>query len=199
MGWFDRHIILNTARQEPQKGQIHLLEALPSILERAPDALLVIAGRSGRSSQEMKRKVGELLVGPHVAFLGVRDDVPDLMVAADVFAFPSLFEGLGGALLEAMALELPIVAFDTPAVNEALADGSCGQLVPVGDTDQLATALLYELERTEQERGETVVRARRRFEEVYELQTCLAQMSNLYRDIELQLPLRRRTRLRLSQ
>lgn len=191
MDWDGRQIVLNVARQEPQKGQIHLIEALPSLLAEMPNALLVIVGRAGRSTAELQRRTDALSLTASVSFLDVRTDVPDLLVGADAFAFPSLFEGLGGALIEAMALGLPVVAFDTPAVNEVLEDGTCGRLIPPGDSAQLSRALLDLLSASDE--LATTSTARRRFDEVYELGACLQQMGTLYRDIERQLPLRRRS------
>ncbi|MDH5293467.1 MAG: glycosyltransferase family 4 protein, partial [Acidimicrobiia bacterium] len=99
----DAVMLLNVARQEPQKGQRYLLEAMPAILSRHPDAVAVFAGRDGNSSKLLRELVTRHDLADRVRFLGVRDDVPALLAAADVFVFPSLFEGLGVSLLEAMA------------------------------------------------------------------------------------------------
>ena len=72
---------------------------------------------------------------------GYREDVPDLLAAADVFVFPSIFEGLGGALIEAMALGLPIVASDLAAVREVVEEGRNAVLVPSSSPRALADAL----------------------------------------------------------
>jgi glycosyltransferase involved in cell wall biosynthesis len=73
--------------------------------------------------------------------LGHRSDVSDLLVAADVFVFPSLWEGLGGAVIEALALEVPIVASDLPALREVVIDGENGVLVNPGEVSDLAEAI----------------------------------------------------------
>jgi glycosyltransferase involved in cell wall biosynthesis len=72
--------------------------------------------------------------------LGHRYDVPELLAAADVFAFPSRYEGFGGALVEAMALGVPAVVSDIPALREVV-DGTAAILVPPGDPVALAAAL----------------------------------------------------------
>ena len=74
-------------------------------------------------------------------FLGVRDDVPALITRADVFVFPSLWEGQGNALLEAMAVGAPIVATDIPSTRETLTDGVDALLVPPADPPALAAAM----------------------------------------------------------
>lgn len=175
----DAPVLVNVARQEPQKGQLHLLEALPFILREFPDVVLLLVGREGSSTPELRRGVETLGLAPHVRALGVRRDVGDLLVAADVFVFPSLYEGLGGAVLEAMALGVPIVASSSPAVAEVLEDGRCGILVPPADAMALATGVLEVLAE-----GQTVSArvdaAHERFSRMYELGLCLARMRELY-------------------
>ncbi len=135
-------VVLNVARQEYQKGQRVLLEAARTVLARDPTALFVIAGRAGSASAELDRIAS---LNPHrdrIRFLGHRDDAPDLMAASDVFALSSLWEGLGCVVLEALALELPIVASDLPPVSEVLEAGRAGVLVPKNDAPALAQALV---------------------------------------------------------
>lgn len=134
-------LVLNVARQEYQKGQLHLLDAAAELRQVRPDVRWLIAGRRGNASQDLERRHRELALGDSVRFLGHRDDVPELMCAADAFVFPSLYEGLGGVLLEAMALDVPVVASDIPAVTEVLDGGRTGRLVTPGDRDQLAQAV----------------------------------------------------------
>jgi glycosyltransferase involved in cell wall biosynthesis len=76
-----------------------------------------------------------------VRFLGHRRDVPEILAAADVFAFPSLWEGLGCSVLEAMALGLPIVASDLEPIREVVEDGRCAVLVPPRTPGALASAI----------------------------------------------------------
>lgn len=135
----DTFVILNVARQEFQKGQRHLIEAFARVRQKHPSAILLIAGRTGNASATLREVAGAL--GDSVRFLGHRDDVPELMAAADVFALPSLWEGLGGVLIEAMALELAIVSSDLAPTREVLAEGTRGLLVPPGEPDALALAL----------------------------------------------------------
>jgi glycosyltransferase involved in cell wall biosynthesis len=201
LGWGERPVVLNVAREEPQKGQGFLIDALPTVLAEHPDALLVGVGRRGRSSHLLDARSAELGVAGSVQRLGVRTDVADLLVAADVFAFPSLYEGLGGAVVEAMGLGLPIVASDIPAVREALGSGG-GWLVPVRNAAALGAAIGRALE------GGSEVERRRRaardaFDRRFELERCLEGMAGFYRDVETQLgvgavPGRSRVRLRLS-
>ena len=82
------------------------------LLKKESNAVLLLVG-GGEGMSKMQEKVQELGVAEHVRFLGVRSDVADLMQAMDVFVFPSLYEGLGIALIEAQAAGLPCVVSDT--------------------------------------------------------------------------------------
>ena len=137
----DARIILNVGRHEPQKGQRYLIEAMAEIVASRPDAILLIVGREGNSTIELDRLISELGLSDTVRLLGPRDDVPALMRAADIFAFPSLFEGLGVALLEAMALGAPVVASDTPPVNQVCEHGRGGLLCEPANPDDLVRAI----------------------------------------------------------
>jgi glycosyltransferase involved in cell wall biosynthesis len=137
----DAEVVLNVARQDYQKGQKHLLEAAAVLSASRSRFLLLIAGRQGHASNELTELGERLSLGDRIRMLGNREDVPEILAAADVFAFPSLYEGLGGALIEAMALGLPIVASDLPAVREVVEDGRNALLVRPGSGADLAAAL----------------------------------------------------------
>lgn len=175
----DRPVIVNVARQEPQKGQRHLLDALPTVRKRHPGLVTLMVGREGRSSADLRERAHQLGVDDTLRWLGVRSDVPELLAAADVFAFPSLYEGLGGAVLEAMALRVPVVASNIPALREVLDDGRAGTLVPPANGQVLADAIDRGLTR-----GPAVAAAleaaERRFHEHYELATVAERMRCVY-------------------
>src|SRR5690606_5335714 len=87
-------VLVTVGRQEFQKGHRYLIEAMPKILERHPRTRLLIVGRRGAATSELERAVADFERADSVSFLGHRADVTDLMAAADLFVFPSLFEGL---------------------------------------------------------------------------------------------------------
>lgn len=174
----DSELILTVGRQEFQKGHIHLIEAYRRIVDTRPGAVLAIAGRPGAMSPQLKAKVEELGLVDKVLFLGHRDDVPDLLAAADVFVFPSLWEGLGGALIEALALEAPIVASDLEAVREVLGGESHGILVPPGDEAAIASAVIRVLEDPNRARNLTEG-SRRRYERCFTSHVSTERFSSL--------------------
>jgi glycosyltransferase involved in cell wall biosynthesis len=140
----DAVVMLNVARLSPQKGLHHAIDALPRILESHPSAhLLSVGGLDHRAwFDAVRRRSAERGVAAHVHFLGPRRDIPDLLRACDLFLFPSLFEGLGLALIEAMAAGSVCIASAVGPVAEIVRDGVDGLLVPAGDAAALATAVL---------------------------------------------------------
>jgi len=142
-------VILNVGRQEYQKGQQYLLRAIESVLRARPRAVLLIAGRKGHQSPLLDTLAERLSDGGRVRLLGHRDDVPNLLAAADLFVFPSLYEGLGGSLIEAMASGLPIVATRLPAIEEVVEEGRNALLVERKSIEPLAKAMTDLLESPE--------------------------------------------------
>jgi glycosyltransferase involved in cell wall biosynthesis len=136
----DAFLVGNVGRLAPQKGQRHLIRAMPLLLERVPRAHAVIAG-GGDLEDFLRDLAQEMGVAERVHVLGPRKDVPELMHAIDVFAMPSIWEGFGLVLLEAMAAGRPIVASRVATIPEVVVDGKTGLLVPAGDPLALAEAL----------------------------------------------------------
>lgn len=175
----DQHLIVNIARQEYQKGQADVLHAFQALLQRDPTARLVIAGRAGNATLELTALTTSLGLETSVTWLGHYDNVPELLAAADVFAFPSLYEGLGGSLIEAMAMGVPIVASDIPAIAETAPDSKVGLLVPAHDDCALAEALLRVLSTPGLARrlGDA---GRRRYASLYTLDAMADRTTDLY-------------------
>jgi glycosyltransferase involved in cell wall biosynthesis len=112
-------VIVTIARFTPQKGYAFLLHAASEVLAQHPDVRFLLIG-DGPERAEMEAHADELGIGTSVRFLGERDDVADLLAAADIFVLPSLFEGLPLVVLEAMALGVAVVATRIGGTSEAL-------------------------------------------------------------------------------
>ena len=106
----DRYTLIHVGRFGDEKNHAFLLDAFAEVLKRDPDAALVLVG-DGELLPEMERRAASLPDGA-VRFLGVRKDVARLLQAGDVFAFPSIFEGLPVTMIEAQAAGLPCVMSD---------------------------------------------------------------------------------------
>ena len=139
----DSLILLNVARLSPQKGLLYALRALPAIRKRFPSAHLVSVGATTdpRWLEQLEREATELGVKDHFHVMGGRRDVIDFLRACDVFIFPSLYEGLGIALIEAMAAGCACVASSAGPIPEVISNGEDGILVPPADPEAIAAAV----------------------------------------------------------
>ena len=131
------------ARLAPEKNLGHLLDALRQLTDRSfrrPERLKAfVAGPDGGEGPALDAAARRLGLGHVVRFLGAREDVPRILAALDVFVLPSLYEGTSRALLEAMAMALPVVVSNLPALAEVI-DGN-GYLVGALDPHQTSLAL----------------------------------------------------------
>jgi glycosyltransferase involved in cell wall biosynthesis len=133
-------VLVCVSRLVPGKGQAHVLEVAARLRASWPDLVLLLVG-DGPERSGLEAVAARAGIAGNVRFLGDRDDVPDLLAAADVFVFASENEGFGLALLEAMASGLPVVAFHCDAFDEFVAPGVSGTLVAQGDVAALAGAV----------------------------------------------------------
>jgi glycosyltransferase involved in cell wall biosynthesis len=151
----DAIVLLNVARLSPQKGLIHALRALPKIIEDYPQVHLASVGATTDPAwhEQLKNEANRSGVADHFHILGTRRDVTDFLRACDVFVFPSLYEGLGIALIEAMAAGCACVATTAGPIPEFVESGRNGILVPPADAEAMAAAvceLLADPERRKQ-------------------------------------------------
>jgi starch synthase (maltosyl-transferring) len=168
-------------RLHEEKGVSHLVGAFHALLQVQPTARLLLAG-DGPARGALQTMVEALRLGPFVRFLGTVASPWPLLAAADVFALPSLWEGMPNALLEAMAARLPAVATAVGAVPEMVADGREALLVPPADAGALARALA-ELAGAPSRRREMGGRARQRVESAYRIETTVAHTERLYDEL----------------
>lgn len=108
-GLAGRPVVCHTGRLIPVKNHEFLLEVFARVVQSFPNAVLLLAGR-GDLEEQIRARVNELGLKKAVFFLGVVDDVPRLLRAADVFVFPSINEGLALSVVEAQASGLPTIA-----------------------------------------------------------------------------------------
>ena len=135
--------ILCVAALSRRKGHVVLLEALPSVLEHVPETRLTLAG-DGAERAFLEKRADELGVAHAVEFLGAveHDRMAALYERADVFCLPSFAEGVPVVLMEAMAMEIPVVATEIMGVPELVEHEVSGLLVPPARADLLAAALV---------------------------------------------------------
>lgn len=123
------------------KGHLYLLDAFKEVLRSYPNTKLLVIGQ-GDLEEALKSKAVEWKIERHVSFLGLRNDVPRLLSALDIFVLPSLSEGLSIALSEAMSAGIPVIASNVGGNPEIIVDGETGYLVPSRDAKALAVRIL---------------------------------------------------------
>jgi glycosyltransferase involved in cell wall biosynthesis len=124
-----------------KKGHSELLEAIPAVLDRFPDAHFVFAG-NGPQQQNLEKRIAELGLTQHVHLLGLRRDVINVLRALDLFVLPTHQEALGTVFVEAGAMGLATVATRVDGIPEVVVDGVTGLLVPALETSPLAEAIM---------------------------------------------------------
>lgn len=133
-------VVLTVGRLTVQKGQRHLLDAVPGLAARFPDLAVVLIGH-GHLHDQLVEQARVLGVSDRVHFAGHRTDARMLLDAADVFVLPSRQEGMPLAALEAMDAGLPVVATRVLGTAEVVEDGETGTLVPPGRPQPLGAAV----------------------------------------------------------
>jgi glycosyltransferase involved in cell wall biosynthesis len=133
----DALLVLFIARFTKQKQPLAMIRAFKAALETVPDMRLLMVG-DGELREEALRLSSELGLGDRILFQTFRQDVPDVLAAADIFVLPSLWEGLPIGLLEAMAMGKAIIASDVDGTGEVLKHRENGLLI---NTSQLVSSL----------------------------------------------------------
>ncbi|MCI0479597.1 glycosyltransferase, partial [Candidatus Uhrbacteria bacterium] len=169
--------LIAVGRLMTQKDHATLLKALA--LVKRPWRLRVVG--TGPLERRLRELAERLRIASRIEWLGFRDDVPELLAESDVFCFPSRYEGLGLAAVEAAAAGVPLVASDLPPLREMF-DGTDIRFVPAGDVPAWAHALTETLD----DPSEAVVRAVRTVPKVRaaaSVDRMVAQYAKLYREL----------------
>lgn len=170
-------LVGTVARLTEQKDLETLIRAFARLVD-SYDAHLAIVGR-GDQRARLEQLAASAGIADDVTLTGFREDIARLMHAFDVFALPSRWEGFGIVFLEAMAAGTPIVASNTSAIPEIVADGETGFLCPPGDVDALANAIARLLcDAPERERLGTA--GRRRLDSEFSVDRMVDEMTAAY-------------------
>lgn len=177
-----RIMLLNIARQEFQKGIDVLIEAMNNLGAEKEKVQLVLVGREGNMTLRIKEKIRSYQLEQSVVLLGHRHDVSSLLVAADIFVFPSRFEGLPGALIEAEAAGLPIICSDIPNNREVVDENVNALFFPVDDRHKLAD-FLKQLANDEHSRRRLGNESLRIFKERFNAEEIHQRMEALFEEL----------------
>ena len=164
----------------PIKGPMHLLNAMQFVWQHVPDVQLVFIGK-GDLALDLRTAALNAGAGGQVKFLGWRDDVDEILPVFDVLALPSLNEGMGRVLVEAMAAGKPIVASNVGGIPDLVRHGHNGLLVPPGDEKALADAIKWLL--NDPEKSNQMGRRGRRICSQFSLEAMLAKLDRLYQEL----------------
>ncbi|MGH7450039.1 MAG: glycosyltransferase family 4 protein, partial [bacterium] len=163
---------------DKRKGIDVLLAAFDRIRREVPQARLVLAGR-GPLQEMIESEVRRQNWGDAIQLPGFIDDVVGVMQAIDILLLPSLWEGFGIVLIEAMAAGKPAISTDTSSMPEIIVDGQTGYLVPPGDTETLAKRTI-ELLQNPPLREQFGRAGRERVAALFALERMLDQLENLF-------------------
>lgn len=166
----------------PHKGHEHLIQAASLVLDTLPSTRFLIVG-DGPLRTRLENQAKNLNIYSSVIFSGERKDIPEILSLMDVFVLPSFSrEGLGLAIIEAMAAERPVVATEIGGIPEAVIKEKTGLLVPPGDSDALATAIIEFIQdpKKAKEMGE---KGRARVIERFTKTKMLSEIQNVYQSL----------------
>jgi glycosyltransferase involved in cell wall biosynthesis len=170
-------IFLCVGRHDFQKAHEIAIEAFAQLTPSSNGAVLLLAGRSGGNTDQIEATLDRVGRPSSIRLLGEREDIGDLLAASDVFVMPSRFEGLGGSVIEAMALEVPMILTDIAIFREVSADRAW--FFQRDDIQGLATQMRSLLEGRFPPEWATELRARA--EEHFSIDGVARDMAEFYR------------------
>lgn len=165
----------------PEKGQALLIRGFPEILKTHPDSRLAVVGE-GSLREELERLIRELGLQGRAVMTGFVSDLDSVLPGFDLLVHPSLAEGLGSVILQAMSRQVPICASRTGGIPEAVIDGETGFLFPPGSPEALVQSVLRArcnpgLARRQAERAAARVRS------AFSVARMVAETRRIYSDI----------------
>jgi glycosyltransferase involved in cell wall biosynthesis len=164
-----------------EKGHTCLIRAVPRVLERFPSAYFLVIG-DGPERDILAGEAEKLGIRERIVFTGSRTDIPHLLKVMDLFAFPSLLEGLPMALLEAQAAGVPTVATTVGAIPRVIVDGVTGLLVPPGNPATIADSISRLLENPDAARAMAAAGVER-VRDTFSADVMARKYLDLYREI----------------
>jgi len=178
LGIGDAPVVGTAITFRPRKGYRMLFEAMAEIRKALPAARLLIAGADGMPA-EPAALAASLGLEDCIHLLGRRGDMPEVLSALDVFVLPSESEGMSNAILEAMAMRLPVVVTSVGGAPEQIEEGRTGFLVDYPDSAAMAAGVLALL-RDPPLRGRVGEAARERVLSAYSAASMVASIEDLY-------------------
>ena len=174
----DSLLLLAVGRLHPAKDYPNLLRAFAQIKQNTDQNIQLLIAGDGEERAHIQQLMCSLALQKNVHLLGRRNDIPQLMSAADLFVLSSSFEGFGLVIAEAMACECFVIATDCGGSAEIM--GDTGILVPPQNSEALAEAIKQAVGKTPLEIQENNLKARQRVEELFSLEKSVQNWLKLY-------------------
>jgi L-malate glycosyltransferase len=174
-------VIVNVAHLAPHKGQAYLVKAIPYVLEKIPSARFFIVG-GGELMADLRSLAASLGLKDRLVFTGFRPDVGNFYSLADLFVMSSVQEGLGTAVLDALAMEKPVVATRAGGIPEIIEDGKTGRLVEPENPAALSEGIIDMLLHSERA-GQMAAQGRLRVETNFSIRAMVEKNIAVYRRI----------------
>ena len=178
----DKRLFGTIGRLAEVKNYRRFIEAFALACQHVSNIALVIIG-TGPLEKELKDLVNSLNINEQVIFLGYREDVPVLLQNLDVFALPSLREGFGLALVEAMASALPALTSNRSGMKEVLGDSSCGWLIEPEDTQSMTEVIMLIAKETPEQLATIGNNAQQRVLSIFHTNRMTRDYEKLYDDV----------------
>jgi len=177
----DDILVVSVGRLAPQKNHILLIRAFRRCCSAALGLHLIVVG-DGPLRGDLLEEVQRLGLADRVHFLGVREDIPDILSAADLFVLPSNWEGNPLSVMEAMAAGRAVIATNVGGVPELVENGETGIIVPPGDIEALSAAII-ELATDPNRRGVMGLRAAAKAQTDFDVSTMVKRYEELYEEL----------------
>ena len=171
-------VIAMVGRLDKQKAPNILIDAFKQVIQQRPKTLLLLVG-DGELQENLQEQVSKLGISQNVKFLGSREDVPEILKIADIFALSSLWEGLGRAMTEAMLVGKPVVVPNIYGIPEIVHHNETGLLFDAGDVEKLALNLIFLLQNP-QERERLGRNAQQLTRQLFDADLMVDQIEDIY-------------------
>lgn len=179
----DALMFVMVANLIPYKGHADLINAFELIKEKLPaDWVCVCVGRDDGIQKQLVLHADSKQMRKNIRFLGSREDVPDILLAADIGVLCSHEEGFSNAVIECMAAGLPLVVTDVGGNSEAVSDKVTGYVVPPQRPDELGQALLH-LALDKSRRISFGKAGKERVNDLFSLSSCVDNYVNIYQSL----------------
>jgi glycosyltransferase involved in cell wall biosynthesis len=173
-------VVGTVGRLAPIKGHRYLIEAAKYVVQKFPETRFIFLG-DGELLDEFRSLVVGLGIEDNFLFLGWRSNVAEILSIFDIFVFPSLNEGMGKAVVEAMSLGKPIIASSVGGLKDLISDGRNGILIPQADSTILSIEIAALL--SDPTKRERIAREGKRMSQQYNSEIMVEKIEQLYKSL----------------